>query len=115
MDLCLFQFGFDDDEFKHSDCDASHWELRPSGMIQRRAENLDAMAMGLCNTWPSSVVLPHDFLVQALGCSCPIEIVFGPRAAAVFFLFDCNGFWIKSIGCVFCLIVIVLGPSAAAF
>ena len=47
MDLCLFQFGFDDDEFKHSDCDASHWELRPSGMIQRRAENLDAVAMGI--------------------------------------------------------------------
>ena len=85
MDLCLFQFGFDDDELKHSDCDASHWELRPSGMIQRRAENLDAVAMGLCNTWPSSVVLPHYFLIQALGCFSLIVVVFGPRAAAVFF------------------------------
>ena len=98
MDLCLFQVGFDGDEFKHSDCDASHWELRPSGIIQRRAENLDAMAMGLCNTWPSSVVLPQYVLVQAFGCFSLIVAVFGPRAAAVFF----------------CLIVMDFGPRASA-
>ena len=43
-------------------------------------------------------------------------VVVGPGAAAVFFfLSDCNGFWTKISGCVVCLIVIVLGPSAAAF
>ena len=98
MDLCLFQFGFDDDEFKHADCDARHRELRPSGMIQRRAENLDAMAMGRCNTWPSSVVLPQYVLGQTLGCFCLIVVIFGPRAATVFF----------------CLIVIAFGPRASA-
>ena len=99
MDLCLFQFGFDDNEFKHSDCDASHWELRPSGMIQRRAENLDAVAMGINKNagkgWQDHIILKQNVcldlkresgMLKALVCTVCLLAQFQKNVQAIFCL-----------------------------